>query len=95
MQEYQLEYVEPDEIEMEMEDMEEFEGLHNGDYGVRISHLCIDLSCTTGNGRLPCVKMFAMRFSSGARQTSTLPCVFRMTHVKQKRTVSIYFAVRF
>jgi hypothetical protein len=47
------------------------------------------------NGRLPCVKMFAVRFSSGARQTSTLPCVFRMTHVKQKHTVSIYFAVRF
>jgi hypothetical protein len=47
------------------------------------------------NGRLPCVKMFAVRFSSGARQTSTLPCVFRMTHGKQKRTVSIYFAVRF
>jgi hypothetical protein len=43
------------------------------------------------NGRLPCVKMFAVRFSSGARQTSTLLCVFRMTHVKQKRTVSIYF----
>jgi hypothetical protein len=38
------------------------------------------------NGRLPCVKMFAVRFSSGARQTSFLPCVFRTTHVKQKRT---------
>jgi hypothetical protein len=39
--------------------------------------------------------MFAVRFSSGARQMSSLPCVFWMTHVKQKRTVSIYFAVRF
>jgi hypothetical protein len=47
------------------------------------------------NGRLPCVKMFAVRFSSGARQTSTLPCVFWKTHDKQKRTVPTYFAVRF
>jgi hypothetical protein len=39
--------------------------------------------------------MFAVRFSSGARQTTTLPCVFRTTHVKQKHTVSVYFAVRF
>jgi hypothetical protein len=39
--------------------------------------------------------MFAVRFSSGARQTSTLPCVFWKTHGTQKRTVPIYFAVRF
>jgi hypothetical protein len=57
--------------------------------------MCAYLVPLRGNGRLPCVKMFAVRFSSGARQTSTLPCVFRMTHVKQKHTVSIYFAVRF
>lgn len=40
-----MEYIEPDEIQMEMEDIEDFEGLHNGEDGIRSSHLSIDLSC--------------------------------------------------
>ncbi|XP_004952699.1 protein MAK16 homolog [Setaria italica] len=32
-EEYEMEYIEPDEIQMEMEDIEDFEGLHNGEDG--------------------------------------------------------------
>jgi hypothetical protein len=28
------------------------------------------------NRRMPCIKMFVVRFSSGAQQTQSLPCVF-------------------
>jgi hypothetical protein len=55
----------------------------------------LHLDALRENDILPCVKMFSVRFSLGARQTSSLPCVFRMTHFKQKRTLSIYFVVRF
>jgi hypothetical protein len=36
------------------------------------------------NLRLPCVKIFAVRFISGARQRASLPCVFYRTHGKEK-----------
>jgi hypothetical protein len=52
------------------------------------------MKSTTGKRQIVVRQNVCVRFSSGARQTSSLPCVFRMTHVKQKRTVPIYFAVR-
>jgi hypothetical protein len=47
------------------------------------------------NACLPCVIMFAVRFTSGARQRLSLPCVFQRAHSKHKRTVTRLFAVRF
>jgi hypothetical protein len=58
---------------------------------------------------LPCVKIFAVRFLSGARQKAYLPCVFSRPHGKEKthgkqalcrasdkkRTANKIFAVRF
>jgi hypothetical protein len=39
--------------------------------------------------------MFAVRFLSGARQNTYLPCAFLRAHDKQLRTVSTTFAVHF
>jgi hypothetical protein len=36
------------------------------------------------NPCLPCVKIFAVRFISGARQRACLPCVFYIAHDKEK-----------
>jgi hypothetical protein len=41
------------------------------------------------------VKIFAVRFLSGARQRGSLPCVFSIAHGKQKALGKKLFAVRF
>jgi hypothetical protein len=38
----------------------------------------------TVKNSLPCVKIFAVRFLSGARQRASLPCVLYRAHGKQK-----------
>jgi hypothetical protein len=38
------------------------------------------------NPSLPCVKIFAVRFLSGARQRGYLPCVFSIAHGEKKRS---------
>jgi hypothetical protein len=43
---------------------------------------------------LPCVKIFAVRFFSGARQRAYLPCAFIERTAKKKRTTNKLFAVR-
>jgi hypothetical protein len=47
------------------------------------------------NRALPCVKSFAVRFLSVARQRLSLPCVFPKAHDTHLRTGSSLFAVRF
>jgi hypothetical protein len=46
------------------------------------------------NAPLPCVKMFAVRFLSGARQSLSLPRVFLKAHGKHLHTASVMFAAR-
>jgi hypothetical protein len=41
------------------------------------------------------VKIFAVRFFSGARQRGSLPCVFSIAHGEKKHSAKKMFAVRF
>jgi hypothetical protein len=47
------------------------------------------------NRALPCVKMFAVRFLSGARQRASLPCVLYKAHDKENTHGKKWFVVRF
>jgi hypothetical protein len=76
---------------------------------LREKYCCLVSDAQRENPCLPCVKIFAVRFISGARQKACLPCVFYIAHGKEKthakqvvcraprgkRTTKILFAVRF
>jgi hypothetical protein len=55
----------------------------------------LDSKSLRENRALPCVKNFAVRFLSGARQRHSLRCVFPKAHGTHLRTVITLFAVCF
>lgn len=53
MQEDRIQYVEPDENENEMDDIEDFEGIPNGECGNKKLHLSTDLKFNREAGSCP------------------------------------------